>query len=345
MKIKDNCFDVIRIFAALQVILFHYIAHFQITSFPVYAGRFFHLFSGVVIFFAISSFLITASYERCIEQKGEKEGKKEYIRKRLLRIYPPLWLAFGVSCICIVGLFDWSILFSSIKQLVIWVVASITCAQFYTPDVLREYGVGAPNGSLWTICVELQFYIVILLTYKFLKKASNKIWILLLLTAGVLNYTGEKLEQIVPEIVYKLFGVSFLPYAYILFLGMYICIHREKIIPFIVKHVWKIWLIFLLFSYISRNRGVVTEGVYYSTLGGALLSVLILATAYKFVVHIKVELSYEIYLYHMVIANAFIEKEIMGLGGALAAFVITLLVSALAYYITERRVIKGEIKQ
>lgn len=345
MKIKDNCFDMIRIFAALQVLLFHYLAHFQIMSFPIYVGNFFQLFSGVVIFFITSSFLITASYERCIEQKGEKEGMKDYIKRRLVRIYPPLWLAFGVSCICIVCLYDWSIMFSGVKQLAAWVAASITCAQFYTPDILREYGVGAPNGSLWTICVELQFYIVILLSYKFLKKASNKIWVLLLLVSCIINYTGEKLMQIFPEIVDKLFKVTFFPYAYILFLGMYICIHREKVIPFIVKHVWKIWLVFLLFSYVSRNSGIAAEGVYYSTFGGALLSILTLAMAYKFVVHVKMELSYEIYLYHMVIANALIEKEIIGIGGALAAFLITLLVSLLAHYITDRRVIKRRIKQ
>ena len=45
---------------------------------------------------------------------------------------------------------------------------------FYTGDWLREYGAGAPNGVLWTIAAQLQFFIIAPLFHKLFKKVSLK---------------------------------------------------------------------------------------------------------------------------------------------------------------------------
>lgn len=44
-----------------------------------------------------------------------------------------------------------------------WTISQVTVFQFYTPSSIEIYGVGNPNGALWTISMELQVYVVIML--------------------------------------------------------------------------------------------------------------------------------------------------------------------------------------
>ena len=53
-----------------------------------------------------------------------------------------------------------------------WFVGQLTLFQYYTPDSLRAFGVGCPNGSLWTIPVEFVFYLLLLDLFYYLVKKS-----------------------------------------------------------------------------------------------------------------------------------------------------------------------------
>lgn len=65
--------------------------------------------------------------------------------------------------------------FFSKFRLVGMVFGQITIFQYYTPNLLRNFGVGTPNGSLWTIPVELEFYILLPVFFLFLKHISIKV--------------------------------------------------------------------------------------------------------------------------------------------------------------------------
>src|SRR5205085_11791485 len=53
-----------------------------------------------------------------------------------------------------------------VGKLAEWVAMQLTIGQFYSPHVVNAaYGVGHTNGSLWTIPVELQFYVAIPVLY------------------------------------------------------------------------------------------------------------------------------------------------------------------------------------
>jgi len=49
----------------------------------------------------------------------------------------------------------------NVVEFVFWVVGQISFVQFDNPELMREFGTGVANGSLWTISVELQFYLMV----------------------------------------------------------------------------------------------------------------------------------------------------------------------------------------
>lgn len=79
----DNAFDLLRLYAVIQVMIGHAVSHLKI-GLPSFMTSFFSV-PGVVILFGISGYLVTASYDRNCETK---DGGREYIKKRFFRIFP-----------------------------------------------------------------------------------------------------------------------------------------------------------------------------------------------------------------------------------------------------------------
>ena len=143
-----NNLDLIRLLAAFQVVFWHSVEHLNINSaLKSWIG----IFPGVPIFFVISGFLIVSSYQK-------SPSCFEYIRNRFLRIYPGLWLCFLITLLIVMvfGFFT----AANLKQIILWSLCQLSFFQFYNPEFLRGFGVGVINGSLWTITVELQFYVI-----------------------------------------------------------------------------------------------------------------------------------------------------------------------------------------
>ena len=86
---KDNAFDLIRYWAAITVMLGHFTwkatAYVQGDMVLNVIGIVSTFFPGVVVLFSMSGFLISASFER-------SKDKKEFFTKRVLRMYPELWV-------------------------------------------------------------------------------------------------------------------------------------------------------------------------------------------------------------------------------------------------------------
>lgn len=58
----------------------------------------------------------------------------------------------------------------------LFTIGQATIFQFWTPDFLRGYGVGCPNGALWTISIFIQFYFCVFFIYKWLNKRNIYLW-------------------------------------------------------------------------------------------------------------------------------------------------------------------------
>lgn len=320
---NKNAFDVLRIFSAVQVMLLHFNAFFyQYNSAGHYKYReIVRMFPGVVILFSLSGFLIAASYEK-------SSSMRVFFQKRILRIYPPLWLCTVINLIVLFflgqNIFNLDMFF--------WVCTQIVGIA-NTPSILKDFATGSINGVLWTIFTEVQLYVVLAFTYRKLKKMSSVGWSILGLALLFCNL-GAYFLQNTGRVVSKITERLFLPYALWFFIGVYLYIYREAWIPRLKKMVWSLLILFVLykFSYIQ------IIGYYTDIATSICLPFITIGLAYKLGnIHIKPDLSYHLFLYHWIILNILVYYrcfEVWNIAQSLSVFFAAAIgVSLFSYYL------------
>ncbi|HAP8890462.1 TPA: acyltransferase, partial [Enterococcus faecium] len=149
---KISGFTLLKLICAFQVMFGHLLSYFHMNAFTVgnvdIVWWILSPFQGVPIFFALSSFFIWNSLS------NRQQSLMEYAKKRFIRIYPELWIVVVFSIISITVLYG---IKKHVFSFITWVVCQISIFQFWTPDFLRGYGMGCPNGPLWTITIFIQF--------------------------------------------------------------------------------------------------------------------------------------------------------------------------------------------
>ncbi|WP_323813279.1 acyltransferase [Cellvibrio sp. NN19] len=307
-RFHTNNFNLIRLLAALQVAHYHLVSIYaeSITVTHAFIVKFLGLFPGVPIFFFISGFLISRSWER-------SESAKSYFVKRAARIEPAL-----IASIVFALVLTWASGYFSNNPDVSWlkiievILAKATILQFYNPEFLRDYGDGVLNGSLWTITVEIQFYLLLPIIYlAFFKKGSTLIALALIgifaLINGVYDFLHDDFSK---NITFKLFHVSFAPWFFMFLTGV---LFQKKFNFFYKALSGKfIFLLpfYILISFIAKPLHA-DYGNSLNPIVFAILSCLIFSAAYSPVrISDKLlggtDISYGTYLYHMPIINFFI---------------------------------------
>jgi peptidoglycan/LPS O-acetylase OafA/YrhL len=112
---------------------------------------------GLAMFFAISGYLVSASYQR-------RGSLVAYLEARLLRIYPALLVA--IAFMVIVGWVlspysPWEYLKSHKTLVYIAGGASLVDMNYLLPGVFTGNPNDAVNGSLWTLPVEIRMYLFV----------------------------------------------------------------------------------------------------------------------------------------------------------------------------------------
>ena len=126
---------------------------------------------GVTLFFLLSGFCIALPYTK---SAGRKLHFKEYFLRRFLRIYPPYFVA---------------ILLTALVELILaWEgLNHMTSANTYVSTLLmvQNYTTGSisSNGSLWSLPIEMELYLVFPIVYYLLRTHTVKA--LLIVTAVV----------------------------------------------------------------------------------------------------------------------------------------------------------------
>jgi peptidoglycan/LPS O-acetylase OafA/YrhL len=331
----NNNFDLIRLLAACQVVANHAIVwlHLPIPN----ASRFLlGLFPGVPIFFVISGFLIASSLM-------QRRGLKTYFWNRFLRIYPGLWL----NLILIVALLYSAgvILYPSDPNLYYFLgtlaaSGSTILSSIFTDDYIFQWNANTlpffPGGALWTIPIELSFYIVLPL--------------LLMSKARLIIAFGT----IVVSLAFAaLFGgdpgpwwtVTCLPYLWMFLLGTtaYLCWHN-------IKRAFEGTFLLWLTAYISFSSSLSVVLDYQNPTMKIFFSLILLAGTTLSFAHTmpalssilkRQDLSYGIYLNHMPIVMVFMKLNLTNNPWLwIALLATTFMVAAASWFLIERPALK-----
>lgn len=343
-KFVINNFDLIRLIAALQVALVHSMHHLEFDFSESFLQGVLSLFPGVPIFFFVSGFLISKSYEN-------NSLLKEYAQNRLFRIYPALIICtiLAVSSVYFSGYF--SNVDVNAGKFFAWILSQVSFFQFYNPDFMRTFGTGVLNGSLWTISVELQFYLLIPILYfllSYLKKTrGNIVLIALICIFLIFNVIYYKLKGEYAENIYlKLYGVSFLPWFYMFLIGVFfqknfIRLHGLLSGRFTIIFVVYISVVYMLSKYFSFSLGNGINPVLY-----VLLVMLVFSFAYSFSslsnkLLRRNDISYGVYIYHIPVINLFIYFGFTSnLTYVLLVLIVTLILASLSWFYVEKPSLK-----
>ena len=152
---KANNFDHLRLLLALGVFFFHLSELTQIATFQFFKS----IISpsvAVHLFFIISGFLIFMSYEN-------SSSLKSYLNKRMRRIAPAyvsvVFLLFLTLSILSTLSFQEYFSSSGSWQYLFFNLITLNFLQTSLPGVFTENYIQAVDGSLWTIKVEVAFYL------------------------------------------------------------------------------------------------------------------------------------------------------------------------------------------
>jgi len=330
---RNNNFDLIRLLAAIQVVIYHGIAHLHLPA-PRWVIVFLASFPGVPVFFFVSGMLVTYSLSNTSE-------RSVFFEKRIRRVYPGLVVAFLLALLVLaafgrlggaVGRPDfWG-----------WAVGQLTLFQAYNPSVFRDFGVGTVNGSLWTIPIEVTFYLAL----PFLVAAGgNRLRLAKLIAAlSLLSFGFATVSSGAESLPFRIAKETLLPFFYQFGLGVLACLYLEPLRK-VVRGKWPLGL----------GLAVLCGGVANSWIAWYMPLVRLLGLVFLFLFVLSValetkpvapkllrgwDLSYGIYIFHMLAMNVAVVLGFMGSWwDLLAVLSVSAAVAALSWRFVEWPVI------
>jgi len=331
-EFKVNNFDLLRLIAATEVIVDHYFQHLNIpiSSFSL---KLLYLFPGVPVFFIISGYLISASYER-------NNNLAIYFKNRALRIFPGLWGCIFLTII----IFSFTGVSFFNKQVIAWLPAQLT-GFIYTPKFLANYGFGSYNGSLWTIPIELQFYIILPVCYLLAPKTKTNYWfyglLLVFITANI--FCGFSNFN---PLITKLLNYSFIPNFYLFLIG--VILQRLRIYKSALIYNKAIYWV-ILYTLFSLSLQDHMNLVIFLVIKNLLLAGCILSLAYTLPQTAlkllrKNDISYGVYIYHGLILTVLVQEKLAGFINVFLLIVGAYVLGYLSWIIIERPFLKRKEK-
>jgi peptidoglycan/LPS O-acetylase OafA/YrhL len=340
---RVNNFDLLRLLAALQVAAVHSIAVLKPTGyFARSLGAGLDRFPGVPIFFVISGVLISKSYEH-------SDSLRDYLRNRCLRVFPGLWVCLVASVAVILALGVGSFGRITTPDWLWWWAAQMSIFQNFQATFLEPLRTGL-NGSLWTIPIELEFYIFLPALYGILRLRTHlgNVRLLAIALASLalqLLMVDSHLGQVR---AYSLLGATLAPHLWMFLVGVSIQRNWSTVRGWLFgrAHWWGLG--YLVLCAAARWLRVDTGGNYMSPvlllpLAGLIVSLAMSAPQLSSRILGHRDFSYGLYLYHMLVIELLVGVAApSGWAAFAAALIVSLGLAALSWTLIEKPYLKGK---
>ncbi len=185
---RNNNFNLLRVYLSLSVVFFH---SYELSMKQELSSVnwFFNGERAVEAFFIISGYLIMKSYYR-------SESAKDFFIKRIKRIYPA-YLTIILLCALLgstISTYSFSEYFTSFT-LYKYIASNLAFLNFIQPSlpgVFTGNRFETVNGSLWTLKIEVAYYILVPLLVFMRKRINVHLLYALLFLSSVGYYIGMK---------------------------------------------------------------------------------------------------------------------------------------------------------
>lgn len=314
INIYNNSLNAIRVLAAFNVFFKHFVHHFSPSWSDILFVKIVSAIPNVPIFFGISGFLL---YQSWLSNKAKGNSTNHFLITKFLRVLPAVWLSFFISITLLISL--GVIGKNDILSLSFfgWVISQLSFFQVYNPNFLRDYGVGVLNGSLWTISVIFQYYLLFIILARLLsffeeKGMSGRFIAFLLFSSLVCRLLISNLVGST-TIFEKILTVSVFNHLYFFVLGMTIRYYFKELVKFInYKTLVLLFLSLILIFFISIEYSYsfsIENNI--SIVKSTAISLTLFIFAYIFPNFLslakKYNISYGIFIWHMIFINLFVE--------------------------------------
>jgi peptidoglycan/LPS O-acetylase OafA/YrhL len=332
-----NNFDMIRLLAALQVAVMHAITYLKPAGFLAHLVQFgLNLFPGVPIFFVISGLLISKSYEQA-------DSIRHYYQNRCLRIFPALWVCLVVSLgvICAIGVGSLGTV--STREWLLWWAAQMSIFQSYEADFLRSLDFsGGLNSSLWTIPIELEFYLLLPALYGMLRLHRHR-GHMLVFAVLVVSLAVELLlmhgRWRFPRVAdYSFLQLTLVPNLWMFLVGVLIQRNWTAVRGWLAGRAhW--WLLgYLLLCMLTTALRIDIGGndinpVFLLPLAGLVISVAMSAPGLSDKILQHRDISYGLYIYHMLVIHLMVQFSLRSVSAVIA---ISLGLAIISWTLVER---------
>ncbi len=325
----SNNFNLLRIYLSISVLMYHVFAlsnAFQLR----FLSRYFNADTAVEAFFIISGYLVMKSYCRI-------NNFKKYITKRIKRIYPAYFVII-IASVCLGGIATSLDAQSYIQHpdTVKYLAYNLLFLNFLQPSlpgVFVNNIFTAVNGSLWSLKVEVCFYLLVPIIAFLIKKFNYHVVCIALFIASVIYcFACKQLYMVQQKEVFLFLSRQIPGQLYFFMIGIWLSFVEKE--PYFISYLRKFgWLGFILFFIDLGN-------IFNGLLLGSIIFFIALAVPpikYKF---INEDISYGVYICHFPVIQTLIMYGVFAYSawlGLAISFITTTILGIILWLAVEKK--------